>query len=303
MRVLNFGSLNVDTFYSVPHIVLPGETIAASKINRFSGGKGLNQSIALSKSGIEVYHMGKIGADGIFLKEELQSAGVNTDYVMECGVPSGNAFIQNAENGENSIVIYGGANQSFTKEEIDTVLADFKRGDIFVTQNETNNTFYAIEKAKEKGMRVAFNPSPMDDNLKSFDYNNVTWLVINEVEGKGLTGENNPDEIINKLIASFPNIRVVLTLGGGGSIYAAGDYRYKQSVFDVRKVDTTAAGDTFLGYFIGLTARGKAPELAMRKASAAAAMAIMVLGAAHSIPKIEGVDEFLRERKNEFDFS
>ena len=136
MRVLNFGSLNIDYVYSVDHFVQKGETISSSMLNVFSGGKGLNQSVALSRAGVEVYHAGMIGMDGLFLVELLEDAGVDTRYVVRSkDVRTGNAIIQNDSQGDNCIILYGGANQAVSKEMIDNVLKEFGSGDWLVLQN------------------------------------------------------------------------------------------------------------------------------------------------------------------------
>lgn len=151
MKILNFGSLNIDYVYSVDHFVQKGETISSSQMNIFSGGKGLNQSVALGRAGAKVFHAGRIGKDGEFLVEQLKEAGVNTDLVVvdeDCS--TGHAIIQNDAEGDNCILLYGGANQRITKEQIDAALEQFDAGDYLVLQNEISNLPYLMEKAQKK---------------------------------------------------------------------------------------------------------------------------------------------------------
>lgn len=135
MRVLSFGSLNIDYVYEVPRFVGGGETLPALSLRRFSGGKGLNQSVALARAGLEVRHAGAVGRDGLFLLEELRAAGADTRYVEVLeDVSTGHAVIQRTPAGENCILLYGGANRRITREHIDRVLSDFGPGDALVLQ-------------------------------------------------------------------------------------------------------------------------------------------------------------------------
>ena len=188
-RILNYGSLNIDHVYSVPHIVRPGETISAVGFKDFPGGKGLNQSVAMARAGAMVFHAGKIGIDGEFLKEILVADGVDCTWLKNSGGLGGSAIIQKDADGQNAIICYAGSNGEISPAEIDEVLAHFQEGDILVSQNEISNVPYLIEMAGKRGMRIAFNPSPIDDTVLRMDLSKVSWLIINETEGYGLTGE------------------------------------------------------------------------------------------------------------------
>lgn len=163
MKILNFGSLNIDYTYSVDHIVHPGETITSGSLEVFPGGKGLNQSIALARAGADVYHAGLIGEDGIFLRDLCRESGVKTGYIRETETRTGNAIIQVSEKGENCIILYPGANREQTEEYIDEVLKGFGEGDVLLLQNEINLLDYLISKGAEKGMKIVLNPSPFDE--------------------------------------------------------------------------------------------------------------------------------------------
>ena len=289
MKVLNFGSLNLDFVYQVDHMVSPGETLASLKMQTFCGGKGLNQSIALAKAGTEVYHAGCIGRDGQLLVEALEKEGVRTDYVKILEEKTGHAIIQVDRSGQNCILLYGGTNRAQTEEYIDQVLAGFDAGDMIVLQNEINLLDYIIDRAYERGMTIVLNPSPFDENLKDCDLNKVSFFLINEVEGSQITGENEPEKILDKLAEIYPDARVVLTLGSEGSVYQEKEYRIRQSIYRVEAVDTTAAGDTFTGYFVASLLEDLDISRCMDLAAKASALSVTRPGASPSIPRRQEV--------------
>ena len=292
MKALCFGSLNIDNVYQVPHFVARGETLAANELNVFSGGKGLNQSIALSRAGLEVFHAGAIGTDGQFLLDELRAAGVDTRYtvVLE-DTKTGHAIIQKGPDGDNCILLYGGANQKITPEQIDRTLENFEAGELLVVQNEISSLDYLVSAARSRGMKVALNPSPMEERLLPL-IPQVDYLILNEIEAAqflGLEEPGDPDEMLDELLRRFPAVTIALTLGKDGSIFGQGNTRIHQEAAPVQAVDTTAAGDTFTGYLLaGLMTDGD-PALSMTYAAAAAAIAVTRLGAAPSIPTREEV--------------
>lgn len=298
MKVLSFGSLNIDYTYRVDHFVQKGETLSSQSLQVFSGGKGLNQSIALAKAGAEVYHAGAIGEDGKFLLRIMEEAGVNTSCVKILDdVRTGNAIIQNDKEGDNCILLYGGANQAITKAQIDAVLSRFDSGDYLILQNEINELPYLMKKAHEKGMKIVLNPSPMNEKIFAMPLQAVDYFLLNEVEAEQLLqwkpdSEDDMDVLAAALTAKFPNATIVLTIGSAGSIFASGDKQFRQKSFRVKAVDTTAAGDTFSGFFIAGILNGLSEEAAMERASKAAAIAVTRPGAAPSIPTQDEVDQF-----------
>lgn len=294
MKILNFGSLNIDYTYTVDHFVRGGETLSSNAMNVFSGGKGLNQSIALSKSGAQVWHAGAIGTgDGNFLVEQLESAGVNTEFIDVLEGSTGHAIIQKAKDGGNCILLYGGANQKITEQMADKVLSHFDAGDYLVLQNEISSIGHIMEKAHEKQMKIVLNPSPMDDKIAGYPLQYVDYFLLNEIEAGDICGEQGEGEaLLDKLSVKFPNAKIVLTLGGDGSLFRDGDRLLKQGICKVKVVDTTAAGDTFTGFFIGGLVQGMDAALALEWAAKAAAIAVSRPGAAPSIPSREEVDQF-----------
>lgn len=294
MKILSFGSLNLDHVYAVPHFVQPGETLSSQSLTTHCGGKGLNQSIALARAGANVYHAGSIGIeDGSPLLELLKSSGVNTEFVKSLPCPTGHAIIQVNENGQNCILLYGGANQQVSKDQIDDTLSHFAAGDMVILQNEINNLAYLMETAGKKGMIIVFNPSPMTPELLTLPLNYVQYFLLNEIEAQALNGSQVPDEkLAGELLKKYPRSHIVVTLGSNGCVYADKGRTCYCPAYRVSAVDTTAAGDTFTGYFVEGISEGKDIDSVLQDASKAAAIAVTRPGAAVSIPTRQEVSEF-----------
>ena len=289
MRVLNIGSLNLDYVYNLDHIVQPGETEASYELNVHLGGKGMNQSVALAKAGVDVYHGGMIGEDGQPFLDACKEFGVHAEYIRQIDTKSGHAIIQIDKHAQNSILLYGGANQQLTSEYIDTVLADFGAEDILLLQNEVNMLPYIVNRAYEKGMTIALNPSPFNEKLHAVDMGKISIFLLNEVEGFQITGLKNPDDIIAKLLEMYPQSKIVLTLGQDGAVYADQEQKHFQPVFKVNAVDTTAAGDTFTGYFLAGLCEGLPIPEVLKMSAKASSIAVSRAGAVPSIPFREEV--------------
>lgn len=285
MKILNFGSLNIDRAYSVENFVKPGETISSLSMETFCGGKGLNQAIACKKAGSDVYMAGKVGADGAVLLSKLKEFDVDTDHVLiEDEAFSGHAIIQIDSAGQNNIILYGGTNRLITRADVDKVLADFDAGDILLLQNEISSLDYIIEKGYEKGMVIALNPSPMDKNLLRCDLEKVSYFIMNEIEAAAISGCRDTDTALEKLRKKYPASKIVITLGGDGVKYFDGEKVYTHGIYNVQAVDTTAAGDTFTGYFLNGVLEKMAPMEILSMASKASAIAVSRPGAADSVP-------------------
>lgn len=294
VKILNFGSLNLDYVYSVDHIVQPGETISSTGLELFCGGKGLNQSVALARAGAEVYHAGMVGPDGDILLRTCRENGVDTLHIKEVDERSGNAIIQVSEKGQNSIVLFGGANRKNEKAHVDAVLSQFEAGDAVLLQNEINLVEYIIEQAAEKGMIIVLNPSPFDSALNACDLGKVSIFLMNEVEGEQITGESQPQKILDEIKVLYPRVKTVLTLGKAGAAYQDEAVSCTHGTYDVKVVDTTAAGDTFTGYFLAATMEGRPPEQALEIASIASSIAVSRKGAVASIPYRREVEEWMK---------
>lgn len=294
MKVLNFGSLNIDYVYDVDNFVKKGETISSKTLHVFCGGKGLNQSVALARAGAEVYHAGMIGEDGKFLLDLLKEAGVNIDnVVIRDDIRTGNAIIQRDKSGDNCIILFSGANRSITKDYVDKVLSGFEKGDYIVLQNEISELPYIVENAHKIGMKIVLNPSPMDEKIKELNLDYVDYFLLNETEALKLSGMDEFDskKCMKKLISRFENAGILITLGDKGSIYSDGKINVEQSVVKTEVVDTTAAGDTFTGYFVSGILAGKEMKTVIKEATVASSITVSRIGAAPSIPDMKEVKE------------
>ena len=293
--IINFGSLNIDHAYSITHFVRPGETLKSDAYNIYCGGKGLNQSIAAAKAGGHVLHAGMVGEGGGLLLDYLKECGVDTGAVGRTSIPQGHAIIQVSADGENGILLYGGSNFAVTKEYIDHVLDSVTAPQYVILQNEISNVPYIIAEASRRGHKVVFNASPFEETLREIDLKQIAWLMVNEIEGEALSGEREPEKIIAALQAVNPDIGVVLTLGSAGAICCNRTECVRRGIFKVPTVDTTAAGDTFTGYFVAALDSGKNLEEAILRATAGAAIAVTRKGAGPSIPSSGEVDSFITE--------
>lgn len=283
-RILNFGSLNIDHVYRVPHFVQPKETLSSLEYRRFAGGKGFNQSMALARAGAAVCHAGCIGNDGLWLRDMLVEAGVDVTHLKVVDAPTGHALINVAPDGQNSIVLFGGANQAVTPADGRAVIETFQPGDYLLLQNEISATPEIMQAAHARGLRIVFNPAPMDARVPNYPLALVSCLLLNEVEGAQLASTAHPAAIVKVLRRTFPQTSVILTLGADGVLASDGGPSVQVAAPRVRAVDTTAAGDTFTGYYLAERLRGKPFAEALKTACLAAAICVTRPGAAASIP-------------------
>lgn len=285
-RILNFGSLNIDCVFSVPHFVQPGETLSALDFATFPGGKGLNQSLALARAGANVSHAGCIGSDGAWLSQLLLENGVDVSLIKTVPEHTGQAIIQVAENGQNCIILHGGANRAVEGDYIAHALACFEKGDLLVLQNEISGLDTIMKAAVDKGLQIALNPSPLDGRIPRDLLPCVHYFLLNEIEGEGLTGEQEPGKIAARLLEIAPEAEVVLTLGKAGVYYQSPRETLTHGIYNLPVVDTTAAGDTFTGFFLSSVVAGETAREALRRASVASSLAVSRKGAATSIPTL-----------------
>ncbi len=285
MSILNYGSLNIDHVYGVPHFVRPGETLASDSYTMEPGGKGANQSAAIARAGGSVMHAGKIGADGFWLVDQLRECGVDTSGIRTYDGVSGHTIIQIDAAAENAIILHGGGNQEISTSEIDETLAAASPGTVVLLQNEISNTGYIIRKAAEIGLPICINPAPMDPDVLTYPLELVHTLVVNETEGAAITGPlATSHEVLDALVARFPKPDVILTLGAQGVLCRSGDERYEIPAAPAHAVDTTAAGDTFIGYYLARRQAGDSVEVSLVIAGKASAIAVSRPGAMRSIP-------------------
>lgn len=289
MKILNFGSLNIDYTFRVKEIVRPGQTIDSYDVERYPGGKGLNQSVALARAGAKVYHAGMIGQDGLFLKNLLENEKVDCQFLKIVETGTGSAFIQVDMSGQNSIVINGGANRKNTCEYCDKVLKNFKAGDVLLLQNEINKIDYLIDRAYEIGMYIVLNPSPINEAIFECNLEKISLFLLNEDESRKISASMDDDMILEKMRLNYPKSELVMTLGSRGSVYQGRGRLIHQKAYRSEAVDTTAAGDTFTGYYLAEYMRKTTTEKCLDIASRAAAISVSRKGASSSIPHMQEV--------------
>ncbi len=284
-RILNFGSLNLDQVYRVDSFVQPGETKLSRSLETHFGGKGLNQSVAAARAGASVWHAGVLGCDGERLLDKLVENGVDVSLLERSEGVSGHAIIQVDDHGQNCILLFGGTNQALTEAYIDRTLAAFGKDGLVLVQNETNLVGTIIKRAHERGLQVAINAAPMDKKVLTYPLELVDWLIVNEIEGAALANGANEADILPTLRAKYPKLNVLLTLGKRGAVCIRGDEEANIGIYDVPVVDTTAAGDTFLGYFLAQVLSGASIDDALALATAASSLCVQTMGAADSVPR------------------
>jgi ribokinase len=299
MQVFNFGSINIDLVYRVPHLVSPGETLASKSLQTVLGGKGANQSVALARAGVAVSHIGMISESDLWAREQIRKAGVDVTFVTSVEGASGHAIIQVDNAGENAIILHAGANALFDMSQLSAALQNAKAGDWLLMQNECNALEEAFALAREKNLRVAFNPAPMTTEILDLPLQQCDLLIVNETEALAMTGgEEDTKTSLPALADRFPKANLVLTLGAGGALAQVAGNRFAATAMPVEAVDTTGAGDTFVGYYLAALINNMGPQEALQRACAAAAISVTRPGAAPAIPAADEVDRFQREQND-----
>jgi ribokinase len=265
--------------------VQPGETLASRGLETGLGGKGANQSVAIARAGIGVAHIGRVSTSDAWAVDTLRSAGVLIDHIELVEEASGHAIIQVDDQGENAIVLHGGANQSFDTERIEAIIASHSV-DYLLMQNECNLLAEALEVAHRHALKVVLNPAPMTERIKDLPLHQLDTLIVNEVEAAALTDKSNIADIILAIQSTLPNTRTVLTLGAQGAVLLHGGQKINANAVEVDVVDTTGAGDTFVGYFLAGLVQGLSDNESLERACLAAALAVSQPGAISSIPTL-----------------
>ena len=304
-KVTVLGSLNVDTFRRVPRLPQPWESLKMDDIGVAGGGKGANQAISAARSKSHVTFIGGVGNDvqGEMMLKLLKEDGININNVAKLNEGTGQAFILLQESGENSIVIYGGANQAIKTTVIQNAMNDIKDSDFLVAQFETplEVTNEAFKLARELNVKTILNPAPATDILDELK-KNIDLIIPNETEAELLTGikvvdEDTCSKAADKLIDQGIN-NVIITLGKQGAYYKTKDGVCELvPAFKVKAIDTTAAGDTFIGALVSkLDTSFSNLREAIIYASKASSLAVQRLGAIPSIPYKDDVEKQLNSK-------
>ncbi|MEW2912101.1 ribokinase [Leisingera sp. JC11] len=285
MAIWNLGSINADMVYAMPHLPAAGETLAARSLDRFLGGKGANMSVAATRAGSSVNHIGAVGPDGEWAVERLKAYGVGTSHIVQAVTPTGHAIIAVEPEGENQIILFPGANRALSQDQVDRALSQASAGDILVMQNETSMQAEAARLGRQKGLRVCYAAAPFNADAVQAVLPYLDFLILNEIEAQQLaqaTGKQ-PGELGIK--------DVIITLGAKGARHIDGDTGAVSDVpaLPVTPVDTTGAGDTFTGYVLSGLDLGLTVAEAMEQASRAGALMVTRRGTADVIPDLKEV--------------
>lgn len=294
--IYNFGSINIDHTYRVAYFVRPGETLESGDYNIGLGGKGVNQSLAIARAKGAVSHWGRVSSIDAWVAHELESAGVGVKDIELTTEPSGHAMIQIDSCGENAILLFAGANHGFTQERVTALIAQTEPGDTILIQNECNGLDQLIPLAVNHGCKVIFNPAPMTSKVSSLPLEQCELLFFNRTEAAALLDmpvASSSADLLRRCKETLGDVEVVLTLGSAGAWYQSNSGTLFQAALKVKAIDTTAAGDTFVGYFLAARQAGLTPSQCLQRATAAAALAVQKLGAASSIPTAEDVDRLV----------
>ena len=301
--VLVVGSLNVDWVVSTERLPNKGETVLGKEFATFPGGKGANQAVAASKLGASVFMVGCVGQDsfGEQLVDSLNGNHVQTMHIRRVHTATGTAVITVDDNGANTIVVVGGANQECCSDDVDNALAILDQPGILLVQNEVpqQTVEYAIKTAKSKGWIVIVNPAParpIDESIMS----QIDIIMPNETEAALLTNSvvtslADAKTAAEKLLATGVQ-SVIITLGASGAVSRTAAECDHMKSFKVAAVDTTAAGDCYAGALAAGMAEGKTLKESMAFAAAAAALSVTKAGAQPSLPWRHEVDEFIMSR-------
>lgn len=290
-KALVIGSVNVDSTYELKTLPVLGETILAQKKHQNIGGKGLNQAVALSRMGLETTFMSAIGNDqsGVQVLEYLSNTNINSDFIIKKESDTGEATILVDEKGDNMIIPYLGANNLLTKNDIADYSNVFEGIDVCVLQMEIPiaTVEYIVDYCYEKNIRVILNPAPASTDLSHETLVKVDYLVPNETELEILSGKlistDNIEEVGRELIRQGLQ-RLIVTFGKHGSYYFDKEEYYHVQPEKTKVVDSTAAGDTFIGAFVSCILKGDRAKEAMKFANRASSITISKKGAAESIP-------------------
>ena len=282
MTVFNLGSINLDYFYNVPHLPKAGETLAANEFRMGLGGKGANQSVALARGGADICHIGQINDQDEAHIAVMIEAGVDVRHIAKTDMPTGHAIVVIDEgSGENQILLYPSANHAISEADITKALGEAKPGDWALTQNETNHNVMFLQKAKAQGLSLCYSAAPFikDNVLELLEI--IDLLIVNEGEADEIAASlHRPPE-------QWGVPHLIITKGAEGADYFGKDSSFFQPATPVKAVDTTGAGDTYLGFLLAQLSKGAEMPQAMALASRAAALQVTRYGTAEAIPSLD----------------
>lgn len=277
MTIYNLGSINIDHIYTMPHLVRPGETLAAQSYQSALGGKGANQSIAIARAGGHIFHGGMINKSDTAWLDPMSESGVDISLVETGDLPTGHAIVAvDTIVGENQIILSPCSNDAIPETVLDALLANADENDWALAQNETNMTSAFLKAAKAKGLKICYSAAPFIAEITADLLPLVDLLIVNEGEFNDLVSHLKTDRL---------NIdHLIITKGSKGADYIGIDGAFHCPAIKVEAIDTTGAGDTYLGYVLAGLDQGMTIQDAMIRAGQAASIQVTRLGASQAIP-------------------
>ncbi|WP_155286442.1 ribokinase [Lacticaseibacillus zhaodongensis] len=304
MSLVLIGSINLDQLFNVQHAPKPGETLIADGLIEAAGGKGANQAVAAAKNGMEVHFVGRVGDDGAgqSLRAGLDEAGVNTERLLtDPTAPTGRAVIFVEPSGQNRIVVASGANAEVTDADVEPLIAKMGPDDYLLATFESplDVVETAFAAAKKRGVTTVLNPAPARTGVPESLLKLTNIIIPNEGEATALTGIDTVDAASTaesaKELCRRGVQRVIITLAENGCYYADQDGdEFATPAFNIKAVDSTGAGDTFIGAFLSKLATSSVED-AVVYATAASGLAVSRQGGQPSIPTAAEVEEYLKE--------
>jgi ribokinase len=289
-RIVCIGTVTIDRTYQVSEVVKTDGAMLCDGFKESWGGKGLNQTIAVNRSGIKPVFYAKVGSrDYQPLIQFLSEQGIDAKNISTVDSYTNHGVIQVVPDGRTAIIGVANPEVSFSRKEVDEILRTLATGDIVMLQNETDDIPYIISAAHERGCLVALNPSPFSEEIRSWCFDKVDFLFLNSREGQQISGGYEPDDICRFFLCKNPVSSVVLTLGEQGCLFMSREKKVFQPSFQVKVIDSIGAGDTFMGYFLGLVCQGRSVEESLCYAAKASAIVVGRLGAADAIPEMNEV--------------
>lgn len=285
MAIYNLGSINIDYFYKVPHLLKAGETLAATDFSQGLGGKGANQSVACARSSAKVFHIGRLHEKDQNWLSVLQEAAVDISHIqIDDKVPTGHAVILiDQQTAENQILLMAGANGAIEEACLETALVGAQKTDWALCQNETNLGVDFLKMAHDRGLSICYSAAPFVKESVLAVLDIVDLLVVNEIEAADI------EAALSKPPEAWGVPHLIITKGAEGADYYGAEGHFHQPAIKVKAVDTTGAGDTYLGFLLGRLSCGDDIKQAMAIAGHAAALQVTRYGTAEAIPSLSEI--------------
>lgn len=284
-RIVVFGSISYDRTLHLPRLPQAGQGVMATAVTHSVGGKGANVSVAAARAGAHVELVSAVGGDGDRALRELAAAGVHTHRVARMPeLGTAEVVIHLATDQSEFGITVPGADRHVSTHALDAAIDQCRGGHIGYLDGMVNDGARVIRGMARRGAPLVVNPSPVHPDVAEWPMQHAAVIMLNQGEATTLSGQQDAQAQLDALHARYPGPGIVLTLGPGGAWWSQRGVRQHIPTVPVSAVDSTAAGDTFAGYFLAGLAEGREPQQALQQASRAAALCVTRHGSLHSIP-------------------